>query len=218
MSGYPGLRTDLLTYPSDRVAQVMAAQKDDLVVRVYGADLGVLQDKARQIRAMLATVPGVAGPAVRPVLEQPTVQVKVNLPAAQRYGLKPGDIRRDATTLTSGLVVGNLYEQSKIFDVVVWGAPQVRSDLTEFGNMLINTPSGGHVALKDVASLTVRAEPAAITHDDVLRSAEVDARVTGDPSDVASDVRSRVARMPMPYEYHAEVSGNATTAHADVFR
>jgi Cu/Ag efflux pump CusA len=116
------------------------------------------------------------------------------------------------------LIVGNLYEQSKIFDVVVWGAPQTRSDLTELGNMLIDTPGGGTVALKDVASLTVRAEPAAIVHDDVLRSVEVAAKVTGDPAAVVSAVHSRLARMPMPYEYHAEVFGNATIARADATR
>jgi Cu/Ag efflux pump CusA len=218
MSGYPGLRTGLVTYPSDRVAQVMAGQKDDLVVRVYGADLTVLQHKAREIRAMLTGVPGVAKPVMRPIPERPTVDVKVNLAAAQRYGLRPGDVRRDATTLTSGLIVGNLYEQSKIFDVVVWGAPGARSDLTELGNMLIDTPSGGYVALKDVATVAVRAEPAAIVHDDVLRSVEVAAKVTGDPSAVVAAVHSRLVRMPMPYEYHAEVFGNATVARADTTR
>ena len=218
MSGYPGLRTDLGTYPSDRIAQVMAGQKDDLVVRVYGADLTVLQHKAREIRAMLSGVPGVAKPVMRPIPERPTVDVKVDLAAAQRYGLRPGDVRRDATTLTSGLIVGNLYEQSKIFDVVVWGAPGARSDLTELGNMLIDTPSDGHVALKDVATVAVRAEPTAIVHDDVLRSVEVAARVTGDPSAVVAAVHSRLARMPMPYEYHAEVFGNATIARADTTR
>jgi Cu/Ag efflux pump CusA len=211
MRGYPGLRTDLVTYPGDRVGQVTASERDDLVVRVYGADLNVLQRKAQDVRAVLTRVSGVANPVVRPIPQQPTVTVKVNLAAAQRYGLRPGDIRRDATTLTSGLIVGNLYEQSKIFDVVVWGAPQTRSDLTELGNMLIDTPGGGTVALKDVATLTVRAEPAAIVHDDVLRSVEVAAGVTGDPSAVASAVRAQIARMPMPYEYHAEVFGSATT-------
>ncbi len=218
MKGYPGLRTDLVTYPGDRVGQVTATQRDDLVVRVYGADLNVLQQKAQDVRAMLAHVSGVANPVVRPIPQQPTVTVKVNLAAAQRYGLRPGDIRRDATTLTSGLIVGNLYEQSKIFDVVVWGAPQTRSDLTELGNMLIDTPGGGQVALKDVATLAVRAEPAAIVHDDVLRSVEVAAGVTGDPSAVASAVRSQIARMPMPYEYHAEVFGSATTRSSDAAR
>jgi Cu/Ag efflux pump CusA len=218
ISGYPGLRTDLVTYPSDRIAQVMAGQKDDLVVRVYGADLTVLQNKAREIRAMLTRVPGVAKPVMRPIPERPTVDVKVDLAAAQRYGLRPGDVRRDATTLTSGLIVGNLYEQSKIFDVVVWGTPGARSDLTELGNLLIDTPSGGHVALKDVATVAVHAEPAAIVHDDVLRSVEVAAKVTGDPSAVVSAVHSRLARMPMPYEYHAEVFGNASVARADTTR
>jgi Cu/Ag efflux pump CusA len=218
MRGYPGLRTDLVTYPGDRVGQVTASERDDLVVRVYGADLTVLQQKAQDVRAMLTHVSGVATPAVRPIPQQPTVAVKVNLAAAQKYGLRPGDIRRDATTLTSGLIVGNLYEQSKIFDVVVWGAPKTRSDLTGLGNMLIDTPGGGQVALKDIASLTVRAEPAAIVHDDVLRSVEVAAGVTGDPSEVASAVRAQIARMPMPYEYHAEVFGGATTRSADAAR
>ena len=218
MHGYPGLRTNLVTYPSDRLGQVTAEQRDDLVVRVYGADLNVLQQKAGDVRAMLARVSGVAHPVVRPIPQQPTVTVKVNLAAAQKYGLRPGDIRRDATTLTSGLIVGNLYEQSKIFDVVVWGAPQTRSDLTELGNMLIDTPGGGQVALKDVASLTVRAEPAAIVHDDVLRSVEVAAGVTGDPAEVAAAVRAQIARMPMPYEYHAEVFGGATIRSSDATR
>lgn len=218
MHGYPGLRTDLVTYPGDRVGQVTANQRDDLVVRVYGADLGMLQQKAGDVRAMLTRVSGVANPVVRQIPQQPTVTVKVNLAAAQKYGLRPGDIRRDATTLTSGLIVGNLYEQSKIFDVVVWGAPQTRSNLTELGNMLIDTPGGGQVALKDVASLTVRAEPAAIVHDDVLRSVEVAARVTGDPSEVAAAVRAQIARMPMPYEYHAEVFGSATIRSSDATR
>jgi len=218
MHGYPGLRTDLVTYPGDRVGQVTADQRDDLLVRVYGADLNVLQQKAGDVRAMLTHVSGVAHPVVRPIPQQPTVAVKVNLAAAQKYGLRPGDIRRDATTLTSGLIVGNLYEQSKIFDVVIWGAPQTRSNLTELGNMLIDTPGGGQVALKDVASLTVRAEPAAIVHDDVLRSVEVAARVTGDPSEVAAAVRAQIARMPMPYEYHAEVFGSATIRSSDATR
>jgi Cu/Ag efflux pump CusA len=218
MHGYPGVRSSLGTYPADRVAEVASGQNDDLVVRVYGADLATLQHKAQQIRAMLSGVSGVARPVVKPIPLQPTADIQVNLAAAQRYGLRPGDVRRETTTLTSGLIVGNLYEQSKIFDVVVWGAQRTRSDLTQLGNLLIDTPSGGQVPLKDVATVKVHAEPAAITHDDVLRDVEVAAKVTGDPSSVAAAVRSRIAAMPMPYEYHAEVSGNATVKQADLLR
>jgi Cu/Ag efflux pump CusA len=218
MHGYPGVRTHVVDYPATRIAQVASGQADDLVVRVYGADLDVLQHKAQQVRAMLAKVPGLAAPVVRLTPRQPTVDVRVKLAAAQKYGLRPGDVRREATTLTSGLIVGNLYEQSKIFDVVVWGTPGSRSDLTELGNLLIGTPSGQTVPLKTVATVGIRPEPAVITHDDVLRDVEVAAKVTGDPAAAADAVNQRLAAVPMPYEYHAEVFSNAATAQADLLR
>jgi multidrug efflux pump subunit AcrB len=69
-----------------------------------------------------------------------------------------------------------------------------------------------------VATVAIRPEPTAITHDDVLRDVTVTARVTGDPAAVVAAVRSRLARMPMPYEYHAEVFGNAAAAQAGLLR
>jgi Cu/Ag efflux pump CusA len=218
MHGYAGVQTHVVDYPATRIAQVASGQADDLVVRVYGPDLDVLQRKAQQVRAMLAHVPGLAAPAVRLTPRQPTVDVRVKLAAAQKYGLRPGDVRREATTLTSGLIVGNLYEQSKIFDVVVWGTPGSRSDLTELGNLLIGTPTGQMVPLKSVATVAVRPEPTVITHDDVLRDVEVAATVTGDPGAAVDAVKQRLAAVPMPYEYHAEVFGNAAAAQADLLR
>jgi Cu/Ag efflux pump CusA len=218
MRGYPGLRANLVTYPSDRIAQTASGADDDLVVRVYGADLATLQRKAQDVRAMLSHVSGVTNPRVRPVPMQPAVDIRVKLAAAQKHGLRPGDVRREATTLTSGLIVGNLYEQAKVFDVVVWGTAGTRSDLTELGNLLIGTPSGRPVPLKDVATVRVAPEPVAIAHDDVLRDVEVAAKVSGDPSSVVAAVRSRLAAIPMPYEYHAEVFGNAAVRRADLTR
>jgi Cu/Ag efflux pump CusA len=46
----------------------------------------------------------------------------------------------------------------------------------------------------------------------------VTAKVTGDPSSVVAAVRSRLAAVPMPYEYHAEAFGNATIKRADLLR
>jgi Cu/Ag efflux pump CusA len=69
-----------------------------------------------------------------------------------------------------------------------------------------------------VATVGVRPEPAAIAHDDVLRDVAVTAKVTGDPASAVAAVRSRIAALPMPYEYHAEVFGNAAVAQAGLVR
>jgi Cu/Ag efflux pump CusA len=74
------------------------------------------------------------------------------------------------------------------------------------------------VRLKDVARLTMAPQPTSIIHDDVLRSMDVTATVTGDPADVTAAVRAAVAKAAMPYEYHAEVLGNATARQDDALR
>ncbi len=217
--GYAGLTTRLLTYPSDRVAAVTADMSDDLVVRVYGEDFQTLRAKAEELRAVISKVKGVVAPRVVPLVQQPTAQIDVDLAAAQKYGLKPGDIRRNATTLTSGLVAGTLYEQAKIFNVVVLGDQGSRASLSSLQSLLLDTPSGRQVRLGDVASVKIAPQPTAITHDEVSRTAEVVATVRGrGAAAVVADVKARVAKLSMPLEYHVQVLGNATVEQADVRR
>jgi Cu/Ag efflux pump CusA len=210
LAGYPGLRSDLVTYPQDRLRAVQTGTADALLIRLYGSDLGVLQDKAQEVRRRISTVQGVVQPKVQTQAEQPTLEVETNLTAAQRYGLNPGDVRRTATTLFSGLLVGNLYEDQTVFDVVVVGTPSITSTPARLADMLIDTPSGDQVRLGDIATVRVISTPTVIRHDATLRSVDVTAGVSGrDVSEVLSDIRGRVQSVPMPLEYHAEVLGDA---------
>ena len=137
---------------------------------------------------------------------QPTIKVEVDLAAAQRYGLRPGDVRREATTLASGLTVGNLYEQAKVFDVVVLGVPTTRHDLTGLEGIKIDTPSGEQVRLGDVAKVSVGTEPASIAHNEVMRSVDVVADITGrNAGAVVANVQAAVSSVPMPAEAHLQV-------------
>ncbi|HEY6684311.1 MAG TPA: efflux RND transporter permease subunit [Propionibacteriaceae bacterium] len=209
-AGYPGVHTSVRTYAEDRVAAAQDKVGDELVVRVYGADLPTLRDTAGDVAGMLSTVTGVLSPRVQSQVTQPTLQIEVNLAAAQRHGLRPGDVRREATTLISGLPVGNLFEEQKVFDVVVWGGPAIRQSLSDLEQLRIDTPSGGQVRLRDVAKVHIAPDPAAIDHNSVSRSLDITAVVNGrSAADVSRDVTSRLRGMAFPYEYHAEVLGDA---------
>ena len=207
LRGYPGLRSQVETYAQVRVdAAAASGPPGDLTVRVYGVDLATLQSTAEQVRSRLTRVAGVEGPEVRSQPVQPTLQVEVDLTAAQRYGLLPGDVRRAASTFFSGTLVGNLYQEQRIFDVVVWGAPQTRRAPTDLADLQIDTSSGGKVRLGDVATVRIVPSPTALRHDNSSRYVDVSADVSGRDLDaVLRDVRSAVAAMPMPLEYHAEV-------------
>jgi Cu/Ag efflux pump CusA len=211
MSLYPGLRSDVLTYPEDQVNAIKTGSAKPLVVRVYGIDLAVMRTTAQQLRNLVASVDGVVQPTVQNLAEQPTLEVEVNLDKAKIYGLKPGDIRRAAATFFSGLPVGSIYQEQKIFDVVVWGTPETRSAPATVSDLLIDAPTGGQVRLGDVASVRVAPYPTAITHDATFRSLDVTADVQGrDIGAVLDDVRNRVRNVTLPLEYRAEVLSDVT--------
>ncbi|HEV3124016.1 MAG TPA: efflux RND transporter permease subunit [Candidatus Dormibacteraeota bacterium] len=211
MSLYPGLRSDVLTYPEDQVNAIKTGSAKPLVVRVYGIDLAVMRTAAQQLRNLVASVDGVVQPTVQNLAEQPTLEVEVNLDTAKRYGLKPGDIRRAAATFFSGLPVGSIYQEQKIFDVVVWGTPGTRSAPATVSDLLIDAPTGGQVRLGDVANVRVAPYPTAITHDATFRSLDITADVQGrDIGAVLDDVRNRVRNVSMPLEYRAEVLSDVT--------
>jgi CzcA family heavy metal efflux pump len=208
VAGYPGLAGEVLTYQQDQIREVLTGSEDDMVVRIYGADLAILRDKAEEIRQSLSNIDGIVNPNVQIGAEEPTVEIKVDLEEAQRVGISPGNVRRAAATLLQGLEVGNLFEQQKVFEVVVVGMPVLRHSLTEIDNLLIDTPSGGHVRLGDVAEVRVAPNPNIISHEAVSRNIDIGAGLEGrDAGAVAADVRRAIDQINFPLEYHAEILG-----------
>ena len=208
VDGYPGITSDSDTYLNDRVRQVLTGSSSDLVVRVYGIDWGVLRAKAIEIQGALSSVPGVSSARTELQETEPFLQVQVDLAKAQHYGLKPGDVRRAASTYLAGIGVGTLFEQQKVFDVVVWGTPETRNSLTSIRELLIDTPSGGQVRLQDVADVRIGSSITAIQHDTVSRRIDVSLNTDGrDLGAVVADVRAKLAQVSFPLEYHAELLG-----------
>jgi CzcA family heavy metal efflux pump len=214
LNGYPGLAHSLATYPEERIRRLQSGEDEPVVVRVYGENLQVLQAKAQEVARAIAGVRGVVAPHVNAQSTEPTVEIETNLAAAQRHGIKPGDVRRAAATLLSGVTVGNLFEEQKVFDVVVWGEPSVRHSLTSIQDMLIDTPAGGRVRLGDVATVRIGPNPTAIRHDAVSRYVDVVAGIRGRSlGAVTHDVEQRVRSIQFPLEHHAEVLGASAQRH-----
>ncbi|HKS01902.1 MAG TPA: efflux RND transporter permease subunit, partial [Arthrobacter sp.] len=149
---------------------------------------------------------GIVNPRVEAPVEQPTVQVKVDLAAAQKAGVIPGDVRRAAAALLQGIEVGNVYEQQKVFSVVVKGQPSTRNSLTSVRELLIDTPKGGHVRLGDVADVSIIPNDAVILHDDTSRRVDVKADIQGRGlAEVQQDIDKGLQQIQFPVAYHAEI-------------
>ena len=60
----------------------------------------------------------------------PQVEIELDPAAAQRYGLKPGDVRRQSSTLLASEEVADLFYDGQAYDVHVWTIPSARDSLT----------------------------------------------------------------------------------------
>lgn len=217
VQGYPGMRGDLVTYTDQRVRQVTTTStSDDLVVRIYGNDFGVLDSKAQEVLGIISGIRGVDHPHVVTAQVAPTVQIEVSVDKAAKWGLKPGDVRRAAATLVAATIAGNLFENQKVYEVVVWGVPQVRQNLDTIRDLRIDAPTGGpaggptQVRLADVADVRVVPKPEVILHDQVSRAIDVVANVRGRGlGAVTGDVKDRLRQVTFPQEHHLEVLGEA---------
>jgi CzcA family heavy metal efflux pump len=207
--GYAGLDQKVSTYLRQTVSQPHASAGDGITVRVFGEDPDVLRSEAEKVRQALAGIAGAVDPHVVLPTEEPTLEIEVDLASAQTHGIKPGDVRRAAATLLSGLQVGSLFEQQKVFDVVVWSTPETRESLTAIHDLLIDAPDGGHVRLGAVAYVRMAPSATVIRREGVSPYRDVVLRVQGrSPRAVANDVHHALQGMQFPLEYHAEVLGD----------
>jgi CzcA family heavy metal efflux pump len=208
VDGYPGLYHDVLTYFNERVDEVLAGSTEPIVVRIFGQDLKELRSRAHEVRNLLSDIPGITEEHVSFQEDVPQVEIRVNLGAAQRFGIKPGDVRRAAATLVSGEEVGDIFRGGRAYDVNVWSTPQHRDSVSDIGRLLLDTPGGGRVRLAQVADVRVRPTPNAIEREADSRRIDVEANVEGrDLGSVVNDVEEAVKGVGFPLGYHAELLG-----------
>src|SRR5258705_10869148 len=206
--GYPGLFREVQTYLDERISEVLTGGKEASVVRTYGEDLQTLRAKADQILNLVKSVPGVIDAHRDISSDVPQADVTVNLAKAEKYGLKPGDVRRDAATLVAGEEVGDIFRAGKAYDVVVWSPERTRHSFADIENLPIDLPSGGHIRLGEVATVALQPNPNAINRQGDSRYLDVGAAVEGrDLGSVVNEIKQKLGPVQLTRGYHVELLG-----------
>jgi CzcA family heavy metal efflux pump len=208
VEGYPGVERNVATYLRDRVSEVLTGASNAIVVRIYGQKRDILAQKAEEVRQALSGIRGIVDLRAEGLVEEPQVNLKVNLDPAGRASVKPGDVRRTAANVFGGLNVGFLYEEQKIYDVMVWGAPETRQSLTDLRELWIEKLDRTHVRLSEVADVTLQPAPTLLRHESIAPYVDVVANVAGRSlGAVAEEVDDRLENIQFPLEYHPRLLG-----------
>lgn len=209
VDGYPGLYRDLLTYLKERIKEVLSGGSAAIVVRLFGPGLDELRGQAQRVAAAIQDIPGIASLQVEQQVLVPQLEIRIKPEAAARFGLNGGEVRRAATTLIRGAKAGEIYEDQRIFDIMVWGEPRVRTGLASLRAIRIDAPGGANLPLSDLAEIGFSPTPNLIAHENTSRKIDVSFNVRPgfDLGEVAREAERRVRQVPFERGYHPEFLG-----------
>ncbi|MGH3328993.1 MAG: efflux RND transporter permease subunit [Streptomycetales bacterium] len=209
VDGYPGIFRDVQTYLEERISEVLTGAAEPVVVRIFGEDLTVLREKAAEVEKILKKVPGLTDEHVDLATDVPQIEVKVHPAAAQKHGLKPGDVRRAAGILVAGEEAGDIFRGGKAYDVQVWSTHETRNSLSSIKQLPIDAPDGETVLLQEIADVDIVKTPNAIERDEGSRRLDVGADIAegADLGAAVDDLGSRLDNVDFPFGYNAEILG-----------
>src|SRR3990172_6838569 len=215
VAGYPGLYRDVQTYLKEKIKEVLTGTGESIVVRIFGPDLPVLRQQAAEVEHAMKDIPGIVDLHAEQQVEVPQIQVKVNLEAAGRQGIKPGDVRRVVNVLMSGLEVTDIHREGKVYDVFVWSSPSSRLNVDDIREFLVDTPYGGRVRLGEVADVRLVPTPNKVKRENNSRRIDVHANVKGrDLGAVVEEVEGRLGKIQFPIGYYPQLLGEYAAREA----
>ena len=208
---FPGTYHDVQTYLRERIDEVLTGATEAIVVRITGPNLNVLRGKAHELAQRMDRIKGLVDVHADVVANTPQPVVKVNLPVARRYGVKPGEVRRNAGELLGSEEVGDIFRGGKVYGVAVWTTQDTRRNFTDVRNLPIDAPGHGQVPLGKVAHVRIQPEPNVVSRENATRYIDVTANVGGglDLGSATEHVSAQIKKMHFPLGYTATQKGEA---------
>ncbi len=208
---YPGAFSDVQTYLHERIDEVLTnGTTEDVAVYIEGPDINTLATLGNELSARMAELPGLEDVQPAPLEFIPQANVTVNTVAAAKYGLTPGDVRREAAIMMASEPMSEIAVNDQLLIVAAWTTPATRNSVTALEQLPIDTPNGGRVALGKVATVSIVPTPSQIIRVNGTRMQEVDANISGtDLGSASGRVQALLKGLRLPAGYTASLQGES---------
>ena len=206
---FPGITFNYTQPAEDAVDEALTGLKASLDVKVFGTDLTLLEQKGRAIKAIIERIPGINHVTLVQELGQPSLTITVDRARMARYGLSADAINGLIEAAVGGQTATQVVQGERTFDLVVRLQPQYRATPEEIGNILLATPDGQQVPLREVADVQVANGAAFIYRQDNSRYIGVQYSVEGrDLASAVADARAAVDKqLKLPIGYSTRWGG-----------
>tara|TARA_R110000765_G_scaffold9911_3_gene30837 strand:- start:13076 stop:17488 length:4413 start_codon:yes stop_codon:yes gene_type:complete len=210
ISMVPGVNF-VFTQPVElRFNELLTGVREDVAIKLYGEDLGVLANKIQEIAAVIRTVPGAADLNVEATSGLPQMTVVYNRAKMAQYGVTVDKLNDYVSAAFAGEKASVIFEGEKRFDVVIRLAQEFRKDINSLKNLYIDLPSGAQVPLKEVADISYKPGPMQISRDNTYRRISIGVNVRGrDVKTMVEEIQQKLeAEVKLPAGYYVTYGGS----------
>ena len=203
LSAFPGVNFNYTQPAQDAVDEAETGLKSSLDVKLFGTDLTVLEERGKAIKRVLDGVRGITHVTLVQELGQPSLTIDVNRSKIARYGINVADVNGLIEAAVGGTAATQVVQGERTFDLVVRLKPEFRQTPEQIGNILVATPNGARVPLRELATIAVNTGASFIYRQDNSRYIGIQYSVEGrDLAGAVQDAQTRVAekvRLPSGY-------------------
>jgi cobalt-zinc-cadmium resistance protein CzcA len=198
------------TQPIDmRTSEMLTGVRAAMAIKLFGDDLAVLEEKSRQIEAIVTRIPGAVDIFRGRLSGQKYLRLDIRQPDSARYAIRTEDINRMIETAVGGKIVTEIIEGNRRSPVLLRYPEAARSSPQALGRLLIETPAGAKVPLTLLADLKEVDGPVQITRESAKRQVVVQSNVEGrDVVGFVDEVRAAIEReVQLAPGYHITYGG-----------
>ena len=211
------MREDLKHYPEYQKAQVnvggmrggsMGGQST-IDYEIYGYNFEETDSVARQLVNILHGIEGTADIMISRSDYQPEYQVDFDREKLAIYGLNLQTAASYLRNRINGAISSQFREDGEEYDIKVMYAPEHRTSIEDIENILLYSPTGQAVRIKDVGKVVERFTPPTIERKDRERIITVSTVVQGVPmSQVVEQSQAEIDKLDMPQGINIQLAGS----------
>jgi cobalt-zinc-cadmium resistance protein CzcA len=155
LQAFPGVIFNYTQPAEDAVDEAETGLKSALDVKVFGPDLDVLEAKGLEIKHVLERVRGITEVTLVQELGQPSLTITPDRARIARYGINVADVNGLIEAAVGGSAATQVVQGERSFDLVVRLQPRYRQSPEAIGGILVATPGGQQVPLKNLADIRI---------------------------------------------------------------
>jgi cobalt-zinc-cadmium resistance protein CzcA len=176
---YPGINLNMTQPIQHNLDELITGVKAQLAIKIYGEDFDTLKETAIQVKDLIASLEGAADVQVEQFTGQNHIQIFLQRDKIARYGVNIQDVQETIEAAVGGIILGQIYEEQKRFDIFLRFESEFRGDIEQIGNLLISLPGGGQVPLKQMASIEETVGPRVINRESNKRFINIQCNIRG---------------------------------------